>query len=107
MANTYTQIYIQIVFAVQSRQCLIPRDHKDELYKYTTGIIKKRNQKLIAIDGMQDHLHVFIGMNRLLRFLTWCEISRLALGFVNERRWIREGLIGKRLRRILIFAFSD
>jgi REP element-mobilizing transposase RayT len=62
MANTYTQIYLHIVFAVRGRQCLIPRQHKEELYKYTTGIVKKRGQKLIAIGGMPDHVHVFVGM---------------------------------------------
>jgi REP element-mobilizing transposase RayT len=62
MANTFTQIYIHIVFAVQGRQCLIPQEHKEELCTYATGIIKKRGQKLIAINGMSDHLHVFIGM---------------------------------------------
>lgn len=42
MANTYTQIYIHIVFAVQGRQSLIPRDRKEELFKYITGIVRNR-----------------------------------------------------------------
>lgn len=62
MANTYTQIYIQTVFSVQNRTSLIKTEWKDELYKYITGIIQNNGHKLIAINGMPDHLHLFIGM---------------------------------------------
>jgi REP element-mobilizing transposase RayT len=62
MANTYTQIYIHAVFCVQDRYCLISKSWKDELFKYITGIIQNHSHKLIAINGMPDHLHVFIGM---------------------------------------------
>jgi putative transposase len=62
MANTYTQIYIQTVFAVENRGCLIQNEWKDELYKYIAGIVKNNNHKLIAINGMPDHIHIFIGM---------------------------------------------
>jgi putative transposase len=62
MANTYTQIYIHVVFCVQDRYCLISKTWKDELFKYITGIIQNNGHKLIAINGMADHLHIFIGM---------------------------------------------
>ena len=62
MPNTYTQIHIQAVFAVQNRECIIGKQWKDELYKYITGIIQNYNHKLIAINGMPDHVHVFFGM---------------------------------------------
>ncbi len=62
MANTYTQIYIQIVFAVQGRYNLIRKEYKEELHKYITGIIRNKKQKLIAINSMPDHAHIFIGM---------------------------------------------
>lgn len=62
MANTYSQIYIHIVFAVKGRQNLISVKWKDELYKYITGIVTNEGQKLIAINGMPDHLHILIGM---------------------------------------------
>lgn len=61
MGNTFTQIHIQTVFAVHSRECLIKSSWKDELYKYITGVIEKNNHKLLAIDGMPDHLHVLFG----------------------------------------------
>jgi REP element-mobilizing transposase RayT len=63
MANTYTQIYIQFVFAVQNRISLINSEWEQELYKYITGIVKKNHHKLIAINGMPDHLHVFVGFH--------------------------------------------
>jgi REP element-mobilizing transposase RayT len=50
------------VFAVENRACLIQNDWKDELYQYITGIVKNNNHKLIAINGMPDHVHIFIGM---------------------------------------------
>lgn len=61
MANTFTQIYLQLVFAVQDRTSLIRSDWKDELYKYITGIVQNNNHKLIAINGMPNHLHILVG----------------------------------------------
>jgi len=92
MANTYTQICIQIVFAVQGRHCLIPRAHKDEIYKYTTGIISNRGQKLIAINGMPDHIHVFVGMTPAIALSDLVrDIKAGSSGFINEKAWIRGG----------------
>ncbi len=62
MANTYTQIHIQTVFAVQNRQSLIKPEWKDELYKYITGIIQSYDHKVLQINGMPDHIHIFFGM---------------------------------------------
>jgi putative transposase len=63
MANTYTQLYIQIVFSVQGRESLIKKEWKDELYAYMGGIISNNKSKPLAINGMPDHLHLFIGYN--------------------------------------------
>jgi REP element-mobilizing transposase RayT len=60
MSNTYTQIYLHIVFAVQNRISLIGPEWKDELYKYITGIVRKNGHKLIAINGMPNHLHIAV-----------------------------------------------
>ncbi|MFK7832613.1 MAG: IS200/IS605 family transposase [Winogradskyella sp.] len=62
MPNTYTQIHIQVVFAVQNRQSLISRIWKDELYQYITGIIQNNNHKVLQINGMPDHIHILFGM---------------------------------------------
>ena len=62
MANTYTQIHIQTVFTVQNRDCIIKKAWKDELYKYISGIIQNHGHKVLAINGMPDHIHIFFGM---------------------------------------------
>lgn len=61
MANTYTQIDIQLVFAVKGRQSLINRSWKNDLYKYITGIVQNHKHKMLQINGMPDHIHIFIG----------------------------------------------
>ncbi len=62
MANTYTQIHIQMVFSVQDRFCLISDIWKDELYRYIIGIVRNNNHKLLAINGMPDHIHILAGL---------------------------------------------
>ena len=62
MANTYTQLYIHIVFAVKGRQSLIPKRHKAELHKYITGIITNKKQTVIQINSMPDHVHILVGL---------------------------------------------
>jgi len=62
MANTYTQIHIQCVFAVQNRTCIIHYKWKESLHKYITGIIQNHGHKVLAINSMPDHVHVFFGM---------------------------------------------
>jgi putative transposase len=62
MANTYSQIHIQIIFAVKGREQLIKEEHREELQKYITGIITNKSQKLLAIYCMPDHTHIFMGI---------------------------------------------
>ena len=62
MANTYTQIHLQLVFAVKYRLSLIQPSWKDELYKYMTGIVQHYEHKLLIVNGMPDHVHLLIGM---------------------------------------------
>ena len=89
MADTYSQIYIQIVFAVKGRDNLISGKWKDELYKYITGIITNEGQKLLAINGMPDHIHILIGLkptamlSNLVR-----DIKSNSSRFINEKQWI-------------------
>lgn len=61
MANTYTQIHIQVVFAVKNRISLIQNVWKDELYKYITGMIQNYDHKVLQINGMPDHIHILFG----------------------------------------------
>ena len=62
MPGTYSQIYIQIVFAVKHRKSLIDSSFEEDLYKYISGIVRNKGQKLLAINGMPDHIHLFLGL---------------------------------------------
>ena len=90
MANTYTQIYIQVVFAVQGRQCLIEPDHKEEIYKYITGIVTNQGQKMLQINGVADHVHLLIGMkpNIALSDLVR-DVKAGSSKFINEKHWVK------------------
>ncbi len=62
MANTYTQLHIQFVFAVKFRAALIEKEWKEILHKYITGIFQANNHKMLQINSMPDHIHIFIGL---------------------------------------------
>ena len=89
MANTYTQIYIQVVFAVEGRQNLVLPEHNDELQKYITGIVSAQKQKLIAINNMPDHLHLLVGLrpDSCLSDLVRA-VKAGSSKFINEKRWV-------------------
>ena len=89
MANTYTQIYIRVVFAVQERQNLIRLERKEELHKYMTGIVTRQGQKLIAIHCMPDHTHILIGMkpNIALSDLVG-DIKTGSTNHINKNHWV-------------------
>lgn len=88
MSGTFSQIYIQVVFAVKCRESLIHESWEDELYKYITGIIRKKGQKLLAINGMPDHIHLLIGLrpscclSDLVR-----EIKKSSNEFIKEKKF--------------------
>jgi len=89
VANTYTQIYIQIVFAVEGRQNLIRPEHNDELQKYITGIVSGQNQKLLAINNMPDHVHLLIGLQADLSLSELVrDIKANSSRFVNQKGWV-------------------
>ncbi|MCG3167424.1 MAG: hypothetical protein POELPBGB_03216 [Bacteroidia bacterium] len=85
-AGTYSQIYIQIVFAVKGRESLIAHDWEERLYEYITGIVRNKEQKMLAINGMPDHIHFLIGMkpscclSDLVR-----EVKKSSNEFINEK----------------------
>ncbi|MBA2330794.1 MAG: IS200/IS605 family transposase [Flavisolibacter sp.] len=90
MVNTYTQIHIQSIFAVKKRSSLIQTEWKDELYKYITGIIQKHEHKLLAINGMPDHLHVFFGMRPAQSLSDLMQdIKGSSSKWINERGFVR------------------
>ena len=89
MANTFSQIYIQTVFAVSNRQSLIKPDFKEELYKYITGIVRNQKQKLIAINGVADHLHILVGLRPAMALADLVEEIKVdSTKFINKKRWV-------------------
>jgi REP element-mobilizing transposase RayT len=94
MAGTFSQIYIQLVFAVKGRENLIHHSWEEELYKYISGIVRNNEQKILAINGMPDHIHILIGMrpscclSDLVR-----EIKRSSNSFVNERKFSKRKFV--------------
>ncbi|MDR0864181.1 MAG: IS200/IS605 family transposase [Candidatus Symbiothrix sp.] len=90
MAGTFSQIYIQIVFAVKNRDSLINPSWEEELYKYITGIVQNKGQKMLAINGTTNHIHFLIGMKP-----TCClsdlvrEIKKSSNAFVKEKKFTK------------------
>jgi len=88
MANTYSQIYIQIVFAVKGRQNLISRNHREELHKYISGIIANREQKLMAIFAMPDHVHILISIRPKICISDLVrDIKASSSKLINDSKW--------------------
>jgi REP element-mobilizing transposase RayT len=90
MAGTFSQIYIQVVFAVKHRDALIQPAWEEELYKYITGIVQNKGQKMLAINGTSNHIHLFTGvkpnccLSELVR-----EVKKSSNTFVKEKRFTR------------------
>ena len=89
MANTYTQIYIHYVFAVQNRLSLIQSKWKTDLYKYMTGIVEQQGHKLLQVGGMSDHVHALVSMSPKqspsdLMF----HVKRSSSLWINENRFV-------------------
>jgi putative transposase len=90
MANTYTQIHIQFVFAVKYRDGLILPSFQKELYQYISGIIKHHNHKLVAINGMPDHVHIFIGMRPTQSISDLMQdIKGSSSKWINEKQFLK------------------
>jgi putative transposase len=85
MANTYTQLHIQLVFAVKYRAALIQKEWKERLHQYITGIFQQNEHKMLQINSMPDHIHTFIGMR------PHQSISSLVQNVKSESsKWIKE-----------------
>lgn len=90
MANTYTQIHVQFVFSVKYREGVISSLWKEELYKYIAGIIKTNNHKLLAINGMPDHIHILIGMRPTQSVSDLMQdIKGSSSKWINEKKFIK------------------
>lgn len=89
MANTYTQIYLHVVFAVAGRARLIPARNQEELNRYITGIVTNKGQKLLAVNGMPDHLHLLLNLRPdVAPSAVVRDIKANSARFINEQRWL-------------------
>ena len=90
MPGTYSQIYIQIVFAVKGRQNLIEKSWKDELHKYISGIISGKDQKSIIVNGVSDHIHAFVGLRPSMAVSDLVrDLKNNSTNFVNEKKFVK------------------
>lgn len=90
MANTFSQIYLQFVFAVKHREALIPKEHKEELHKYMTGLVQNRKAKMLAIHCMPDHVHLFVGFKPIISISDFIkEIKVESNEFINSKKWVK------------------
>lgn len=88
MANTFSQIYLQFVFAVQGRQSLIAKEHKEELHKYMTALVQARKAKMLAIHCMPDHTHLFVGFKPSVLIADFVkEVKVESNEFITDKRW--------------------
>lgn len=89
MANTYSQIYLHIIFSTKSRQHRIPSEHKDALHRFIIGIINNRKAKAYAVNSMPDHVHILLSIapdlttSDLVR-----DIKAGASKFINDNKWV-------------------
>ena len=89
MPNTYSQIYLQFVFAVKGRQCLIKKENKEELHKYITALVQARKAKMLAVHCMPDHIHLFVGFNPSVLISDFVkEIKVVSNEFITSKRWV-------------------
>lgn len=89
MANTFSQIYLQFVFAVQGRQSLIPKAHQEELHKYITALTQARKAKMLAVHCMPDHIHLFVGFKPSVLIADFVkEIKVESNEFITAKNWL-------------------
>ena len=90
MPNTFTQIYIHYIFAVNGHENLLQKPWRDEVFKYMSGIIKGKNQKPIIVNGVSDHVHIFVGLDGSISVSDLIrDIKNNSSKFINSQKYIR------------------
>jgi REP element-mobilizing transposase RayT len=90
MAGTYSQIYIQVVFAVKGRGNFLLNPWRDEVFKYISGIIKGKGQKPIIVNGVKNHVHLFIGLkpSMAVSYLIR-DVKNNSANFINDSKFLK------------------
>ena len=90
MAGTFSQIYIQVVFAVKGRENLLQKPWREEVFKYMSGIIKEKGQKPIIVNGVSDHVHLFIGLRPSMSISDLIrDVKNNTSNFINDKKFIK------------------
>jgi len=90
MANTYSQLYIHSVIVVKGRENLLQKPWRDEIFRYMAGIIHDKHQKPIIVNGVTDHVHLFIRMQPSMRISDLMrDIKSSSTNFINAKRYIK------------------
>ena len=90
MAGTFTQIYIQAVFAVKGRANLLKKPWREDVFKYISGIINNKGHKPIIVNGVQDHVHIFFGLKPTMAISDLIrDVKNNSSNFINENKWLR------------------
>ena len=87
MANTYTQLYVHVVFTVQDRLSMLKKEFQDRLYKYIIGILHNKKQTVIAIGGTEDHIHIFFGFTTTERVADLMQAVKR-----DSSKWLNENI---------------
>ena len=91
MSDSYSQIYIQLIFVVKRRENLIAEIWEEELFKYINGILVTKGQKLMAINGVANYIHLMIGMKPSCRLSDLVkEIKFSSGGFINDKKFLKK-----------------
>jgi putative transposase len=92
MADSFSQLYIQIVFSVARREKRVRPEYQQELNKYITGIVQNKGHKMLAINGMPEHIHIFVGLNPAVAISTLvADIKKNSSAWINhEKRWFTQ-----------------
>ena len=89
MAGTYSQIYIHAVFAVKGRENLLRKSWREDVFQYMAGIIREKNQKPIIVYGVEDHVHLFIGLKPSMCISDLVrDIKNNTTKYINDRKLV-------------------
>jgi REP element-mobilizing transposase RayT len=88
-AGTFTQLYVQYVFAVRGKDSLLDKRWREEVFKYISGVVTQKGQKPIIVNGVADHLHIFVGLRPSMRISDLArDIKNNSSRFINENDFL-------------------
>lgn len=90
MAGTFSQIYVQVVFAVKGRENSLQKPWRQEVFKYISGIVAAKGQKAIIVNGVSDHVHLFIGLKPSIALSDLVrDVKNNSSKFINEKKFLK------------------